>query len=197
MNRTRLTIIALTLAFAWPVPSRADVGIGLRMAWVKPNSDVQPPPEARRFTGAMLRGRLSPHTGIELSYDWRTEENVAKTVRTSERPFQGTLLVHLLSGSVSPYLLGGIGWYSTKIETLDAAGKVLATSSDRPFGYHAGFGGEIRAGNHFGLHVDYRYTFVHTEAEVDSGVPLIGAVIEQLGLSRNGSMWTGGATLYF
>ncbi len=192
-------LIALGLTCIWPAAARADVGVGLRMAWVKPNVDVEPKPDARRFTGAQLRARLSPRTGIELSYDWRTEENETKTVRTQERPFQGTLLINLMSGGFSPYLLGGIGWYSSKIETLGGSNDVIDTVSDTTFGYHAGFGAEIRAGKHAGIHADYRYKFIRNSDETNAGssIPVIGAITEKLGLSKNGSMWTAGVTLYF
>lgn len=197
MLRCRLTLILLVIACAWPATAHAQLGVGMRLAWVKPNTDVQPPPDSQRFTGAQLRARLSPRTGIELSYDWFTEENDTKTIRTKERPFQGTLLVNLMGGSFAPQLLGGIGWYKTTVETLDGSDKVLESSSDTKLGYHFGFGAEIRAGSHFGLHGDYRYRYIHTDEEVDSGVPVIGGIFEKLGLSRSGSMWTGGVTVYF
>ena len=41
--------------------------------------------------------------------------------------------------------------------------------------------------------MDYRYRFVDEETD-DGGIPMIGFLT---GLSKNGSMWTTGVTVYF
>jgi hypothetical protein len=47
----------------------------------------------------------------------------------------------------APYVLGGPGWYTHKVEPLGAnAGTDSVTTRD--FGCHAGFGAEVRLGRH-------------------------------------------------
>ncbi len=196
MSFPRVTSAVFVIACACPAAAHADVGIGMRLAWIRPPAEQQA--DASRYIGGQLRARLSPRTGIELSLDSRTDENDAKTLRTRNRPFQGTLLLNLTSGSFAPYLLGGVGWYQDKVETLDASGKVTGSTSETTFGYHAGFGAEIRAGQHAGIHADYRYKFIRDpDSTSDGGPPIIGTIADKLGLSRSGSMWTAGVTVYF
>jgi hypothetical protein len=51
----------------------------------------------------------------------------------------------------------------------------------------------VRAGRHFGIHGDYRYTFLDfgDDGEEDEG--FIGGLLP----GHRGSMWTVGATVYF
>ena len=44
-------------------------------------------------------------------------------------------------GSVTPFLLGGPGWYKRKVEALDTPGNL--SSSTTEFGWHAGIGLEV------------------------------------------------------
>ena len=81
-----------------------------------------------------------------------------------------------------------------RFETL-AGDETLASETIRDFGWHAGFGAELRMGNHAGLHGDYRYTFLDFggNADDDDGKGLIGRLLP----AYKGSMWTAGFTVYF
>jgi opacity protein-like surface antigen len=203
-SRTAGALVALALLF--PAPAIADIGLGPRISLVRGNVDAQS--SADRYTGGILRAQLSPKTAVELSLDWRTVVNQSLTERTRDYPFQGTLLLYPVRASVSPYLLGGIGWYSQRVETLDTASTVLDSTTTRTFGYHAGFGGELRLGRHAAVHLDYRYTFIRfgadetatDPADTSSGgfrIPVVSSLAEKLRLSHEGSMWTTGLTVYF
>jgi len=204
MSLQRATLAALLFSAVWPATAGADVGIGPRFTLVRgtTGSDTG----ADRYTGGVLRARMSPRTAIELALDWRTVINASLTERTRAFPFQGSLLLYPVRSGFSPYLLGGIGWYSQRVETLDGTNRVLASTTSRTFGYHAGFGGELRAGRHAAIHLDYRYKFVRagdettgdpTRTSTGAGVPIVSSLTDKLHLSRSGSMWTGGLTLYF
>jgi opacity protein-like surface antigen len=93
------------------------------------------------------------------------------------------------SGRVSPFLLGGPGWYRRKVEALDSPGNLSVSSTD--FGWHAGIGLEILASRHFGIHGDYRYTFLDFHDDDNDG--FIGGLLP----GHRGSMWTLGASVYF
>lgn len=179
------------------------LGVGARFAMLKA-TDAQE--DRDRLTGAMVRAHLSPRTALELSMDWRTVTNDEGTLRTRNNPIQASLFLYPVRTTLAPYLLGGIGWYSQRVETLDN-GEVTGTESARPFGYHAGFGVQLWLGRHAAATFDYRYNHVRfggddeTEnaEEEDSGfrIPVLSSAAEEIGLSHEGSMWTAGLSLYF
>jgi hypothetical protein len=51
-------------------------------------------------------------------------------------------------------------------------------------------------GKHFGLHGDYRYTFLDFNSDEDEEIPG-GGVLGRLLPGHKGSMWTVGLTVYF
>ena len=71
-----------------------------------------------------------------------------------------------------------------------------STSARREFGWHAGGGVEVRAGRHFGIHADYRYTFLDFNDDDDEEIPG-GGFVGRLLPGYKGSMWTVGATGVF
>jgi len=185
-------IACLALVFiAVAVPGHAQLGIGARMSMVR--GDVEAETSTERFTGGHIRALLSPRTGIEIALDRRTETNVAGTERIREYPLQASLLLFPVRSVLAPYLLGGGGWYTHRIDTL-ADDRTISSETSRSFGWHGGFGAELRMGRHVALHADYRYTNLRFDDE--------GEADEDSGLSRilpshRGSMWTAGLTLYF
>jgi hypothetical protein len=131
---------------------------------------------------------MSPRTAFELSLDVRTETNESETFRVRSMPIQASLLIFPVRSVFSPFVLGGGGWYSQRYETL-LGDETIFSETVRDFGWHAGFGAEIRLGNHAGLHGDYRYTFLDFgDDEDDDGPPVIGRFLP----GYRGSMWTAG-----
>ena len=174
-------------------------GLGGRFAMVR--NDVETDTTAERFTGGHIRARLSPRLGLELSLDRRTESNTPLTERVRDSPLQASLLMYPWHTAFAPYLLGGAGWYSHRVEAL-VDNKVVSSDTSRKFGYHAGFGAELGLGRHAGIHADYRYTFLRFG---DDSEDAAGAAPQQNGRnglspilpSYKGSMWTAGLTVYF
>ena len=168
-------------------------GIGGRIAWVRTDVEVGDE-ESRRFFGGQIRARMSPRTAVELSLDVRTETNESETFRVRSMPIQASLLIFPVRSVFSPFLLGGGGWYAQRYETL-LGDETIYSETVRDFGWHAGFGAEIRLGNHAGLHGDYRYTFLDfgDVDDDDDGPPIIGRFLP----GYRGSMWTAGLTFYF
>ena len=168
--------------------SAQGFGVGGHLAFVK--ADTEGDDDSRRFIGGHIRLN-GERAGLEVSLDRHTEELEALNQRVKETPIQASLLLFLSRGSFKPYLLGGPGWYRTRVEAIDNSDDGETT---KEFGWHAGFGAEIRGGRRFGIHADYRYTFLDfndDDEEDDDG--LIGGLLP----SHKGSMWTVGATLYF
>ena len=181
--------IALSVFVGTPCAAQG-LGIGGRMSLVR--GDVQADTSAERFFGGQLRLPLSPRTSLEVSLDRRTDSNDALTERIVETPIQGSLLLYPVRSVLSPYVLGGVGWYTHRIEQL-SGGALTTSKSSRRFGYHGGLGAEIKLGRHVGVHADYRYTFLKFGGDDDDDESLVS----RFKPSYEGSMWTAGMTLYF
>ncbi|HET7698426.1 MAG TPA: outer membrane beta-barrel protein [Vicinamibacterales bacterium] len=181
-------ILALAALAATPSSAWAQLGVGGRLAWVAADSDADLP--RVRFVGGQIR-LLSPRWGLEVSLDRHSEEFEALNEKVVETPIQTSLLLRLGNGRVTPFLLGGPGWYRRKVEALDGSGAADLTSTE--FGWHAGIGLEGLIGRHVGIHGDYRYTFLDFNGDDGEDEGLIGRVLP----GHRGSMWTLGATIYF
>jgi opacity protein-like surface antigen len=189
--RSTFSAVAFALA-AFAFTSSADAqtfGIGARFSMIR--GDVDADTSAERFLGVLVRLRTSDKTSLEVSLDRRAETNEAATERTRDYPLQASLLLFPVRSAISPYLLGGVGWYSHRFERLEGD-DVIESTSTRKFGYHAGFGGELSLGRHAGLHADYRYTFLRFGSDDDEE-----STSSRFLPSYQGSMWTAGLTLYF
>jgi opacity protein-like surface antigen len=183
--------VTLVLVSARPCFAQGSAfGLGGRMSMIR--NDTQIDTDALRFFGGQLRARTSPRTGLELSIDYRNESNESETIKVRDIPIQASLLLFLAKSALSPFVLGGAGWYNHRVERL-SGNTVLDAQSNREFGWHAGFGAELRAGNHMGIHGDYRYTFLSWNKEEDD--PTIAG--NRFLPKYKGSMWTAGLTIYF
>ena len=193
-----LTVMTATILLA-PAVVSAQVGIGPRISFVRGTEGGDD--ESQRFFGGTLR-MGSGKVALELALDYRSEETEDELARVTEYPFQASMLFFPVRARFAPYLLGGVGWYSQKIEHLVGAGPLDVEVTSRRFGYHAGFGAEARLHRRFALYGDYRYTFLDFGDDDDDDddepsrpglIPFAG----QLGLSNEGSMFTWGAIFYF
>jgi opacity protein-like surface antigen len=193
-----LPLFTVTTILALPASGAAQgFGIGGRMAMIK--ADVDAESDAVRFTGGQIRLGMSPRTALELSLDRHTTTFENLNERVKETPVQASLLLYLVRSSFSPYVLGGPGWYTRTVEAIENQ-DALEDQTSRTFGWHAGFGAEIRMGSHAGLHADYRYThlrFDDDEEEEGGGGGGTHAFVNRLLPSHDGSMWTVGVTIYF
>jgi hypothetical protein len=180
-------VLGVLLATAMPV-SAQGLGLGARFSWVRQDVDVDA--DSVRFVGLQMRA-LGDRTGFELSIDRHTESFELLNEKVTETPIQASLLVRLSQSSFAPYLLGGAGWYRRTVEPLD--GPEDSGNSTTDFGWHAGGGIEILAGRHFGVHGDYRFTFLDFGGDDEEDEGFIGGLLP----GYKGSMWTLGATFYF
>jgi hypothetical protein len=186
----QLIAFGCLLASAGPA-SGQGFGIGPRFAWVTPNSDanVDVDVDSVRYFGGQIRV-LSSRFGLELSLDRHSESLEIINQKVTETPIQTSLLLRLGGGRVSPFLLGGPGWYRRTVELLDGSGDDVSTTE---FGWHAGGGLEVLASRHFGIHGDYRYTFLDFGDDDEEDDGFIGGLLP----GHRGSMWTLGFTVYF
>jgi Outer membrane protein beta-barrel domain len=193
-------IAVIAILVLVPVAAAAQdggIGIGPRLTFVRGSEDS--PDGTQRFIGGVLR-LGGGHAAIEVAMDYRNEVTGALTERVKSYPIQGSLLLYLVRARLSPYVLGGIGWYSQRVTEFSAPTGTFVVSDEttRKMGYHVGFGGEVRAARHLGLYGDYRYTMINLGDDDGAGV-LPGFIpgADRLKLSHEGSMFTWGAVFYF
>jgi Outer membrane protein beta-barrel domain len=192
--RPRQFVLAAVLACLPAAPCLAQgFGIGARASFMKVDAKSDAPRD--RFLGGQLRAWMSKTVGLELAIDRRTQYNESRTERVRDSPLQASLLLALGHASFTPYLLGGVGWYTHTVDTI-AGDEVTATTRGHRTGTHAGFGAELRAGRHLALHGDYRYTFLHFGDDPESPATTNSSGSRFLP-SYEGSMWTAGLTVYF
>jgi opacity protein-like surface antigen len=184
-----VTMLALGGLLASALPSSAQgFGVGARFAWVKSDLDVDV--DSVRFIGGQVR-LLSQRAGLEVSLDHHSESSELLGQKITATPIQVSVLVRLTSSKISPFLLGGPGWYRQKVEPLNGPGDLAVSTTE--FGWHAGIGLELLPSRHVGIHGDYRYTFLNFNGDDERDQGFIDRLIP----GHRGSMWTLGATVYF
>ena len=170
-------------------------GVGPRLSFVR--GDLQSNTPSTSFIGGSVRLVGSRHHAIELSLDFRTVYNDARTVRTRETPLQASLLLYPLRAAFAPYVVGGFGVYREILETLDAEEIALTSSRAQQMGWHLGGGLEVIVSRRIGFYGDYRFRFVRLGEPEDDEEPIDVPVFGSVNLAHRGSMWTGGVTFYF
>lgn len=196
--------LVLALAVAAAPAAAQSVTLGYRATSVREEAEA-PDAATRRLRGGFVRLSASPRTALELAVDVRSTLDEERGERVREYPVQGSLLVFLARASVAPYLLGGAGWYTRRVEPIAREGPAGPGSTTRRLGTHAGIGAELLLTRRLALHADYRYTFLRVGGREDDAplapgaVPLPGTLRlqERLGLWHEGSMWTIGVALAF
>jgi opacity protein-like surface antigen len=128
--------------------SRPGVTLGGRAAYYRPK-------DADHGTlngGAQFRLHFIPVLAVEGSIDYR--QNRFENTRVDVYPVQASLLLYLTpSWAVSPYILGGVGWYYTHVQ--DGA-------TTNRYGPHAGVGLEAALARHWTIDGSYRYLWTQS-----------------------------------
>ena len=220
-NRRRLLVAVLALAMLAGLAegARAQVfGVGFRMTSVSgADSPVFEDTDASRprLWGGFARLHLAGSFGVEVAMDYQSLTNDTETAHVRNTPIQVSGLLLNAKKTFAPYLLGGFGWYKHKVEALDQ-GNTVATAHSTDFGYHLGGGLQLKFGRHAAIFADYRYVWVDANGldgfsglikSATSLTSVIGLVASVAGadgaddpddgVSRGGSMWIGGLTIYF
>jgi len=144
----------------------AETGVGDKVFSIGPRLSYFTPKDAddgEWSGGAQARLHLSPGLGLEGSIDYR-RNNFGRFTTIKTYPVQASLLGYLLPGSVvSPFLLGGVGWYYTTIN-----GPAGFSNTTSRFGLHAGFGLEVMLNKALSLDGAYRYVWLESVTSTDS-----------------------------
>jgi opacity protein-like surface antigen len=145
------------------VGSRSGVSFGGRAAYYKPKDADS----GEWAGGAQLRFHFTPVFAIEGSADYRQQRFGGSVVDIV--PVQATLLAYLFPGKIiSPYILGGGGWYYTHIQS----GSVVGDRTEHRFGPHAGAGLQAWLNRHWSVDGSYRYIWLSSFRSQDASHPL-------------------------
>ena len=190
MNRAIMLCGLLTVAAAVPgvaraatdegvvVGSRGGVSFGGRAAYYKPKGADS----GEWAGGAQLRFHIGPVFAIEGSADVRQQRFGGTVVDII--PVQASLLAYLFPGKiVSPYILGGAGWYYTHVK----AGSPFNDRTDHRFGPHAGAGLQAWFNRHWSIDGSYRYIWLSSYRSQDAAHPL-GRDIDDSGYMVTGAL---------
>jgi opacity protein-like surface antigen len=164
------------------IAERRGISLGGRAMYFQPkNSEAG---SGDMFGGAQLRFRFARSLALEGSADYRQISVPGTTVDVY--PVQASLLVYLFPSSpLSPFLLGGGGWYFTHTK-----GPGGFDSTQNRFGGHAGGGLQIFLTQRWSIDGTYRYVWVESFASRDQN-------LSEKKFSDQGHMATAGLNFHF
>ena len=144
-----------------PPVAAQGFGIGARMAWVtrEVEADVDPDidADALRLVGGQIR-LLSQRFGFEVCTTGIRGRSSSSIRRSRRLRYRRRFSCAWPAAAFLRSCWAGEGWYRRKIEPIDGPADLSVSTTE--FGWHGGGGLEILAGRHFGIHADYRYTFL-------------------------------------
>jgi opacity protein-like surface antigen len=135
-----------------------DVDIGLfsiggRATYFDPKDG-----DGQWFGGAQVRIYPVRYLAVEGSVDYR--RNDFGDTRVHSYPVQGSLMLYPLGlKRISPFILGGGGWYYTTVK-----GPGDFDDTQQRFGGHVGGGLQVFFNNHFSADASYRHVWLESIA---------------------------------
>ena len=143
-----------------PAGAAADDGKlewGLRLGYLK----ARDADEGTLMGGIQVRFPLGGGMfAIEGSIDVHASDYEDGDIEIIQWPVQVSLLWFILpKAKITPYVLGGLGWYYT---TVDFTGSLegIDSETDSMFGAHLGLGARLSLGQSMSLSGDLRYIFL-------------------------------------
>lgn len=134
---------------------------GLRAGYIKPR-DAD---DGTWFGGVQLRIPLATSLALEGSIEFHSSDFEDGDLEVVQYPVQVTLLFYLFPDMpVCPYVLGGVGWYYTRVSFSGSFGGE-DDETDHFFGGHLGVGVRLGMGGSAVLNGDLRYIFVEPNEE--------------------------------
>ncbi len=122
------------------------------------------------LVGGQARFHFTPVLAAEAAMTYHDNRFQGGDVHVQQYPVQlSALLYPLPNAQFSPYLVGGGGWYYSRIR-YGGSLSGLSNQTDHQFGWHAGAGLEVKLGTSASINADLRYIFLDSnEASIDSG----------------------------
>lgn len=192
-SRSRLLALSLAAALC-PLgapPAAADdnpaprpgISLGGRAAYVwNKGADAE---SGNLFGGAQLRVHLAKAFAVEGSADFRQQRFDGADTTADIYPVHLSGLLYLLPNSpVSPFLLGGVGWYFTRVR-----GPGGLDETRNRLGSHAGGGLQVFLSRRWSIDGTYRYLFTDRITTRSGNA--------DISINGNGHMATGGLNFHF
>lgn len=158
----RNCVVAAVLFVSLPMFAHAEAGVGEKALSIGPRMTYATPQDADSGQwnfGVQARLHISPALGLEGSIDARSN-NYYNITTIKTYPVQVSLLAYLMPGGLlSPYLLGGAGWYYTQV-----SGPFDYEHTNSRFGTHAGAGVELMVNEFISVDGSYRYIWLESVA---------------------------------
>ncbi|HXC61103.1 MAG TPA: porin family protein [Nitrospiria bacterium] len=134
------------------------LSLGGRGAYYDPSDG-----NASWYGGAQLRLHLGTVFAVEGSVDYRRSKPDPST-RVDTYPVMASALLYLFPGRISPFILGGAGWYFTHV---DGPG---GDNTQQRFGLHAGGGLEVYLNQYWSIDGTYRYVWLEKIKSKDAAL---------------------------
>ena len=160
-----LAVLASTALAPLPASAKGDdkhasesgVTFGGRAAYYRPKGAD----DGTLNGGAQLRLHLTGMLAVEGSADYRQNKFGGTTVDVF--PVQASLMLYLTpSWVMSPYILGGVGWYYTHVQGGDTTNR---------YGPHAGAGLEAALDRHWSIDSSFRYLWTQSMTAPTTAYP--------------------------
>lgn len=120
--------------------------------------------EGTWFGGVQARlrfGMLAAEASVQVHQDKYEDGDVVIT----QYPVQLTAFLYFIpEGPIRPYILGGVGWYYSRVDYRDNL-NFIDDETDSSFGWHFGAGLEIFLADRISINGDVRYIFVDPDTE--------------------------------
>lgn len=114
------------------------------------------------FGGVQARFRFGIFAA-EASITFHQNHYENGDVVVTQFPLQLTAFLYPIPvGPIRPYILGGVGWYRTRIDYSGALGSI-PDDHQNIFGEHLGAGAELMLGDRVSLNADVRYIFLNPD----------------------------------
>jgi len=116
------------------------------------------------FAGAQARLRLG-YFAAEASIQFHQDRYEHGDVVVTQFPLQLTAFLYIIPlGPVRPYILGGVGWYRTRID-YSGVFSAIPDQHQNIFGEHLGAGAELFLGPRVSVDADVRYIFLNPSTD--------------------------------
>lgn len=113
------------------------------------------------FAGAQARLRILHFLAAQASITFHQSRYEDGDVIVTQYPVELTAILYILPvGPIRPYILGGVGWYYTRIDFKDSL-NAINDETEHWFGIHLGAGLELMLGKSASINADGRYIFVN------------------------------------
>jgi opacity protein-like surface antigen len=114
------------------------------------------------FGGVQARLHFAQMFAAEAAITFHSNHYENGDVVVTQYPLQLTAFLYIIpEGQIRPYILGGVGWYYTRIDYRGSFALVNKDRTEHIFGEHLGAGAELMLGPRASLDVDFRYIFLN------------------------------------